>query len=82
MSSSHDLCRGNKRLLPLVSFALNEGWDVSRTASGHLKFSKAGCAPIYTGTTASDYRATRNAKARLRRAGVRQLEGPTGGPHG
>lgn len=68
MSNVRDLCRGNKRLLSLVKFALNEGWDVNRTGGGHLKFTKAGLSPIYTSTTASDYRASRNAKARLRRA--------------
>lgn len=59
--------RGDKRLQPLIQFAVSEGWRVSRTRSGHLKFSKRGMPPIYTGTTASDYRASRNAMARLRR---------------
>lgn len=68
MSSIRDLCFGNKRLMPLVKFAIQEGWEVNRTAGGHLKFTKAGFKPIYTGTTASDHRASRNAEARLRRA--------------
>lgn len=59
--------RADKRLQPLIEFALCEGWQVSRTRNGHLKFSKPGLPPIYTGTTASDYRASRNAMARLRR---------------
>lgn len=74
MSSAYDLCRGHKRLLPLVEFALSEGWEVRRTAGGHLKFVKPGLPPIFTSSTASDYRASQNAWARLRRA-ERSLSG-------
>ena len=69
--------RGNKRLRPLIEFALSEGWKVARTPGGHLKFTKQGLPPIYTGSTASDHRADRNALARLRRAeraAVRELD--------
>ncbi|MAY01993.1 MAG: hypothetical protein CMQ38_03320 [Gammaproteobacteria bacterium] len=69
--------RGNKRLRPLIEFALSEGWEVARTPGGHLKFTKQGLPPIYTGSTASDHRADRNALARLRRterAAVRELD--------
>lgn len=68
MSNIRDLCFGNKRLLPLVTFAIHEGWEVSRTSGGHLKFTKAGFTPIFTSTTASDFHSSRNAQARLRRA--------------
>lgn len=68
MSSAHELCRGHKRLLPLIEFALGEGWEVSRTPGGHLKFMKPGLPPIFTSSTASDHRASQNAWARLRRA--------------
>lgn len=78
MSTIHDLCRGHKRLRPLIEFALSEGWDVSRTAGGHLRFVKAGLPPIFTASTASDHRATQNAWARLRRAG-RGLPGGSNG---
>jgi hypothetical protein len=74
MSSVHDLCRGHKRLLPLIEFALSEGWEVSRTSGGHLKFVKTGLPPIFTSSTASDRRASQNAWARLRRA-ERSLSG-------
>ncbi|GLU39169.1 type II toxin-antitoxin system HicA family toxin [Pseudomonas sp. NBRC 100443] len=77
--SAHELCRGHKRLLPLIEFALSEGWQVSRTGGGHLKFTKEGLPPIFTSSTASDYRSSRNAWARLRRA-VRNLT--RGGPNG
>lgn len=68
MPSAHDLCRGHKRLLPLIEYALREGWDVTRTPGGHLKFTKPGLPPIFTSSTAGDYRAGRNARAQLRRA--------------
>lgn len=68
MSAAHTLHRGRKRLKPLIDFAMKEGWTVVRTPGGHLKFTKPGLPPIYTGSTASDHRADRNARARLRRA--------------
>lgn len=67
MSNAHELARGHKQLLPLIEFALSEGWTVSRTAGGHLKFIKPGLPPIFTSSTASDHRAGRNARAMLRR---------------
>lgn len=64
-----DFLRGaHERLRQLSAFAQSEGWTVTRTSGGHIKFSKQGCAPIFTSCTASDYRAERNAIARLRRA--------------
>ncbi|HAB5395171.1 type II toxin-antitoxin system HicA family toxin [Serratia nematodiphila] len=68
MSDAHELARGHKQLLPLIEYALSEGWAVSRTAGGHLKFLKPGLPPIFTSSTASDHRAGRNARAMLRRA--------------
>jgi hypothetical protein len=68
MSSAHELARGHKQLLPLIEYALSEGWAVSRTSGGHLKFIKPGLPPIFTSSTASDHRAGRNARAMLRRA--------------
>lgn len=63
------LVRGAREgLRRLVFFALAEGWQVSRTRGGHLRFSKQGCASIFTSGTPSDHRSTRNAHARLRRA--------------
>lgn len=55
-------------LRQLVEFAVSEGWSVSRTPGGHIKFSKTGHASIFTSCTASDHRAELNALARLRRA--------------
>lgn len=68
MANAHELARGHKRLRALIEFALGEGWHVVRTPGGHLKFTKQGCASIYTSSTASDHRAGLNARSQLRRA--------------
>lgn len=68
MTAAHTLHRGHKRLKPLIDFAIKEGWTVARTPGGHLKFTKQGRPPIYTGATIGERRADRNALARLRRA--------------
>ncbi|WKV49534.1 type II toxin-antitoxin system HicA family toxin [Dickeya fangzhongdai] len=67
MSTTRELARGHKLLLPLIEYALKEGWEVERTSGGHLKFTKPGMPPIFTGSTASDYCAGRNTRALLRR---------------
>lgn len=82
MANAHELARGHKRLRALIEFALAEGWHVKRTPGGHLKFTKRGCAPIYTSSTASDHRAALNARAQIRRA-EREARSPVqGGRHG
>ncbi|WP_413730212.1 type II toxin-antitoxin system HicA family toxin [Sodalis sp. RH22] len=68
MSNIHELIRGHKQLRAVIEFALAEGWRVVRTHGGHLKFIRPGYATIYTGSTPSDHRVGRNARARLRRA--------------
>lgn len=78
MANAHDLARGHKRLQALIDFALSEGWRVVRTPGGHLKFTKPGCAAIYTSSTPSDHRAGLNARAQLRRA-ERQARSTAGG---
>jgi hypothetical protein len=52
----------------LAEFALAEGWTLTRSNNGHLKFSKAGFTPIFTSFTPSDHRTERNTRALLRRA--------------
>ena len=73
MANAHELARGLAAAF-LIEFAVGEGWHVKRTPGGHLKFTKAGCAAIYTSSTASDHRAELNARAQIRRA--------ERGPHG
>ncbi|WP_430446189.1 MAG: type II toxin-antitoxin system HicA family toxin [Pseudomonas piscis] len=58
----------HERLRHLVEFAISNGWAVSRSAGGHLRFKKTGCSDIYTSATPGDHRSERNARARLRRA--------------
>ncbi len=67
MTTKRSLHRLNKRLKPLIDFALKEGWEIVHTPGGHLKFTKPGLPPIYTGSTPGDRRAGLNARARLRR---------------
>lgn len=81
MANAHELARGHKRLRALIEFAIGEGWHVKRTPGGHLKFTKTGCAPIYTSSTASDHRAGLNARAQIRRAD-RQGRSAQGADHG
>ena len=79
MRHARDLHRGHKRLRPLIEYALSEGWEVCRTAGGHLKFVKPGMPPIYTSSTTSDQRSVLNARARLGRGSQMQaVEEPEG----
>ncbi|MBA6133889.1 hypothetical protein [Pseudomonas juntendi] len=57
----------------LAEFALSEGWTLSRSNSGHLKFSKSGFTPIFTSCTPSDRRTERNTRALLRRAEAQDI---------
>lgn len=78
MSNAHDVCHGHQRLLALVEFALREGWEVRRTDGGYLQLMKPGMSPIFMSSTASDFRASQDSWARLRRFARNQ----TGGRHG
>lgn len=62
MVSAHELARGHERLRALVEFVQGEGWHVERTQDGRLRFTKAGCATICTGSTASGQRVSSNAR--------------------
>lgn len=68
MRHTRELNQGHQRLRPLIEYALSEGWEVSRTAGGHLKLVKPGMPPIYTGSTTSDRRSVLSARTRLERA--------------
>lgn len=56
-------------LRQLAAFAEANGWTITRTSGGHIKFSKCGHSSIFASCTSSDHRADRNALANLRRAG-------------
>jgi len=60
--------RCGKSLLHLLAYAANNGWTARRTRGGHVRFQKLGCAPVFTSSTPSDWRAYRNALAMLVRA--------------
>lgn len=66
MSKPIRVARRNLRLL--MAFAIANGWNVTRTHGGHIKFTKQGLTPIFTSSTASDHRSENNARAQLRRA--------------
>lgn len=59
---------GHERLKQLIDFSVGEGWEVVRTRSGHLQFTKHGLPPICTGTNALAHHSVRAAQAPLRAA--------------
>lgn len=57
----------------LARLAESLGWVIRRTGGGHFQWlSPDGTTIIVTHGTASDWRALRNMKAQLRRAGVEE----------
>ncbi|MGJ8518323.1 hypothetical protein LMG33810_002691 [Carnimonas sp. LMG 33810] len=60
MSRSNRSIAGTSRLGRVIRYAREEGWTISRTRNNHLRFSKQGCAPVFTGSTPSDTRACLN----------------------
>lgn len=68
MNKSLSAARGCKGMQRLVCYAATRGWEVQRTSGGHLRFSKPGCASVFTSFTTKDRRAELNARAQLRRA--------------
>lgn len=57
-------------LTKVIRAAEREGWEVSATRGGHVRFRKAGSPLVITSSTPGDARATRNLIARLRRGGL------------
>ena len=68
MSTARSNQGDHGRLQPLIEFAQSEGWHVVRTPGGHLKFTKPGCAPIYTRSATTNNQAELNAGRQLRHA--------------
>lgn len=62
MTNAHDLARGHARLLPLIEYALRDGWTVERLASGSLMFVKPGRPPLHIGAFGHDDRAAYKAR--------------------
>lgn len=59
--------KGNKAANQLIEYALSLGYTAHNTNSGHLKFLRDGCKPLFSSSTFSDNRGLLNAKADLRR---------------
>ena len=57
-----------RELARLLADARRRGWSVTRTRSGHVRLRHASGATVFTGSTPSCWRATRNVEADLRRA--------------
>lgn len=55
----------------ILRVAMDAGWTVERTKSQHMKVTSPRGVVIITAGTASDRRACKNFRARLRRAGLR-----------
>ncbi|MGX5217852.1 type II toxin-antitoxin system HicA family toxin [Pseudomonas segetis] len=66
--SNRFLCGCSKDLKRLISFAQAAGWTVHQTRKLHVKFTKPGRQPVFTGGTPSDRRAWLNAKSQLTQA--------------
>ena len=56
----------------LINAALEQGWTIEPKKKCHLKWTPphAGGPVVFTSATPSDYRAVRNARSDLRRAGL------------
>nr|CAD60666.1 hypothetical protein [Pseudomonas knackmussii B13] len=68
MASAHELARGHKRLRVLIEFAIAKAGTSNAHRVDTSSSPKAAGAAIYTSSTASDHRATLNARAQIRRA--------------
>lgn len=55
-------------LRKVISEAETMGWTVGRTRNNHLKFQMPGKRSVFTSGTPGDWRATKNALGKLRRA--------------
>lgn len=51
----------------LLDYAEETGWSYSLAKAGHIKFTRAGCQPVFFSSSAGDWRATKNCKSLLRR---------------
>jgi hypothetical protein len=62
----------DKELRPLVRAARLQGWSVSQTGRGHVKFlpKDKSMPPVFCGVTRSDVRTIHNIIAALRRSGL------------
>lgn len=58
--------RVHKSLRPIVDEALREGWEVTHTKNGHLRFAHPCGALVFGASTPSDHRTVKNLRGHLR----------------
>ena len=63
-----EFVRVNVKMKDLVEQAKRDGWTVSLTRKGHLRFSAPGRATVFGSGTPSDHRSIENIRGKLRRA--------------
>lgn len=54
----------------LIAAAEQQGWTVSLTNGGHIKFTAADGTPVFAPSSPSDHRSWKNARSLLRRHGL------------
>jgi hypothetical protein len=59
-------------LRSIARTARDRGWAISHRQSGHLAWRSPDDAVVITPSTPGDHRSTRNARARLKRAGLKE----------
>jgi hypothetical protein len=58
-----------KDLRAIAIHAASQGWHISRTGGGHLRWTSPEGAPVFSASTPSDRRALRNIETQLRKFG-------------
>ncbi len=61
-------------LRSLARAAHRAGWSITLTGTGHLRWESPDGTVVITPSTPSDHRSSRNSRARLRRAGLKEEE--------
>lgn len=69
---ARDISKGPWR--ELAAYAISQGWVITRTNGGHLRWTSPDGQPVFSPATSSDWRAARNHRRDLERYGL-QKEG-------
>jgi len=59
-----------RHLRELARAATQQGWEIRHTRGNHICFESPKGEPVFCACTPSDYRATKNLIAKLRRSGM------------